>query len=397
MYKTIQNTRQLISRVFIILLILPLFSCSSEDPTGSNNSDYHYTQPLETTDEWQTASLNSVGIDDALIENIAQDINDNQFPEVHSVVIIKDNQLVFEEYWRGHDFGFASPNYLGGYLNFDMNTRHNTHSATKSFTSAVVGLAIDHGFINSEDDNIFDYLPEYYDQWNNEGRENITIKHCLMMASGLEWNEWDVGVTADDADLMIFNRYSDPVRFLMLKPIVTEPGSSFYYNGGTVDLLGVLVANATGQSVKDFSRDHLFAPLGITNYNWQTLQPSGITCCHGDIYITPRDMAKFGQLFLDDGQWNGEQIISPGWIQQSTQFHISPEVGWADGYGYLWWLRNFQVNGVTHESFKAMGWGGQEIFVFKELEMVIVFTGANYTTGVPCDFIVEEYILPAVQ
>ncbi|OGU57034.1 MAG: hypothetical protein A2V66_05585, partial [Ignavibacteria bacterium RBG_13_36_8] len=362
-----------------------------------SESGYNYTQPASTDDGWETASLNSVGMNESPIKNLVRNIDAGIYTEIHSVVIIKDNKLVFEEYWSGHDFGYASPNYLGGLLNFDMNTRHNTHSATKSFTSAVVGIAIDKGFINSEDDNIFDYLPEYYDTWKNEGRENITIKDCLMMASGLEWNEWEVAVTASTSDLMRFNQSSDPVRYLLFQPLVTVPGTSFYYNGGTVDLLGVIVANATGQSVPSFSAEYLFSPLGITNYNWQTLYPSGITCCHGDIYITPRDMAKFGQLFLNNGQWNGEQIISSEWVARSTQNHINPGVSWANGYGYLWWRRILHSNNNTYESFKAMGWGLQEIFVFRSLNMVIVFTGANYVTDAPCDEIIENYILPAIQ
>jgi CubicO group peptidase (beta-lactamase class C family) len=178
-------------------------------------------------------------------------------------------------------------------------------------------------------------------------------------------------------------------------PVTTEPGTRFYYNGGTVNLLGVMLAYATDQSVQSFSSRYLFKPLGISNYNWQVLQPSGITFCSGDIYITPRDMAKLGQLFLNEGQWNGIQIISKEWVEQSTQYHINPMVSWADGYGYLWWLRNLRVNDKTVTSFKAIGWGGQEIFVLKDLAMVVVFTGANYTSNVPCDEIMQQYILPA--
>ena len=108
-------------------------------------------------------------------------------------------------------------------------------------------------------------------------------------------------------------------------------------------------------------------------------------------------MAKFGQLFLDDGVWKGERIISSEWVNLSTQNHINPNVSWADGYGYLWWIRNFRVNGVEYNSFKTSGWGGQEIFIFKELEMVVVFTGANYTEDTHTDFIVSNYILPALR
>jgi CubicO group peptidase (beta-lactamase class C family) len=218
-----------------------------------------------------------------------------------------------------------------------------------------------------------------------------------MMASGLEWNEWDAQVTSSDNDMVRFNRSYDPIDYLLSKSMVCPPGSCYYYNGGTVDLLGMLIGFATLEDIQSFSSDHLFGPLGITNYNWSILYPSGMVCCHGDIHITPRDMAKVGQLFLNEGEWNGNRIISKEWVQQSTQYHINPAVTWADGYGYLWWLRNFQVNDKTCHSFKAMGWGGQEIFVFKELNLVVVFTGANYVSDPPCDDIMKRYILPSIE
>lgn len=383
-------------RTIVFLSILLLIKCT-DDSTSSDISAHQYVIPVTTNDGWQTASLSEVGLNEDLLIELTDRISAGFFDHIHSVVIIKDDKLVFEEYWTGNDFGYLRPDYLGTSIDYDMNTRQNTHSATKSVVSALVGIAINKGFIQSENDIIFDYLDSSYGAWKNEGRENITIKDCLMMASGLEWNEWDVSVSNSEHDLIRFNQSTFPVRYLLGKPLLTEPGTSFYYNGGTVDLLGVIVANATGQSIPDFSRDYLFAPMGITNYNWQTLRPSGITCCHGDIYITPRDLAKFGYLYLNEGNWNGEQLIPQEWVESSTQNKISPGVNWPDGYGYLWWRKNFNANGRIYESFKAMGWGGQEIIVINELNIVIVFTGSNYVTNAPCDEMVEEFILPAIQ
>lgn len=209
------------------------------------------------------------------------------------------------------------------------------------------------------------------------------------MAGGLEWNQWDVGIS-NESDLIKFIGSADPIRYLLSKPVVFEPGTKFYYNGGAVDLLGKIIANATNNSVQSFSADYLFGPLEITNYYWKVFYPSQLTCCHGDVYITPRDMAKFGQLFLDEGKWKNQQIISNEWVFQSTQFQIDPGVVSVDGYGYLWWLKNFQVNGIEYHSYQTSGWGGQEIFVFDELEMVVVFTGANYVTYNPCIDIVRD-------
>jgi len=380
---------------FLLTICLLFFVHCNHTPSEPEASGIQVTQPDTAGDGWQTGTLASVGMDQRPFEQLVGSIGKGVYGEVHSVVVVKDNKLVFEAYWPGHDFGYASPNYHGAYTRFDRNTRHDTHSATKSIVSALVGAAIDRGWIRSPQDVVFDYLPEYYELWKNQGREKITVEHCLMMASGLRWNEWETQVTASDNDLMIFIRSSDPIGYLLSKPVTTEPGTRFYYNGGTVNLLGVMIAYASDQSVQSFSSRYLFKPLGISNCNWQVLQPSGITFCSGDIYITPRDMAKLGQLFLNEGQWNGIQIISKEWVEQSTQYHINPMVSWADGYGYLWWLRNLRVNNKTVTSFKAIGWGGQEIFVLKDLAMVVVFTGANYTSNVPCDEIMQQYILPA--
>jgi len=386
--------------ILLSALVCSITACGPNRSTNSgtdqpNQTPYEYSVPPEAGDGWRTASVSSVGMNEQLLVDLAQRVREGRYGEVHSIVIIKEGRLVFEEYWPGHDFGYASPNYHGALVRFDRNVRHNTHSATKSVASALVGIALDQGFIGSVDESVFRYLAPY-ESLRNEGRENITIEHLLKMASGLQWNEWDVSVSSSQMDLVMFNQAANPLLFLLTKPVVTTPGEQFYYNGGTVDLLCAIVASATGISLPQYSSAQLFAPLGITNYAWQTLYPSGLTCCHGDIYITPRDMAKLGLLYLDDGTFNRTQIISGEWVERSTRHHISPGVDWADGYGYLWWLRTYRTAGRNYDAFRADGWGGQQIVVVRDSELVVVFTGANYTTTAPCDEMMQSFILPAL-
>ena len=340
--------------------------------------------------------MSSVGINENRIELLIDDINNGVYQEVHSIVIIKDDRLVFEEYFAGHDFRYNGNNFHGNYINFNRDTRHNTHSATKSITSALAGIAIERGEIGSVDDKIFSYFPDY-DSLRDSQKDKITVEHLLTMSSGFEWNEWDVSISQSDHDIVRFNQSPDPVHYILSKPVVTEPGTQYYYNGGTVDLLGQLVRNASGLNVKNFSRNYLFSPLGITNYNWQTLYPSGITCCHGDIYITPRDMAKFGYLYLNRGMWNGTRVISEEWVDISVQNHIIPPVNWADGYGYLWWIKTFSSNLRVYNTYNAEGWGGQQIVIIPSENMVVVFTGANYVSNPPCDEIMKTFILRALN
>ena len=384
---------------YCVLLILYCFQSGCDDKVNQPDEDdnkYVYTIPEETGDDWKTTSLSSVGMSTEKIESLVNSIINKVYQEVHSVVIVKNDKLVFEEYFPGHDFGYNSPNYLGNYINFDRNTRHNTHSATKSFTSALVGIAIDKGLIPDVEDKIFNYFPEHISLIDSQ-KEKITIEHMLTMSSGFEWNEWDVSVSQSNHDIVRFNQSSDPIAYLLSKPVITEPGQVYYYNGGGVDLLGQIVRKATGITVKSFSSINLFSLLGITNYNWQTLYPSRITCCHGDIYITPRDMAKFGYLYLKKGEWNGTRIISEEWINNSVKDHITPPVNWAYGYGYLWWLKRYtSLNGI-YDAFNAEGWGGQQIIVIPSENMVVVFTGANYVDNPPNDEIMSNYILPALD
>jgi CubicO group peptidase (beta-lactamase class C family) len=352
--------------------------------------------PEETGDGWETASLISVGMNTSKIESLVNKIKINTYEEVHSVVVIKNDKLVFEEYFPGHDFLYNGQNFHGAYVEFDRDTRHNTHSVTKSFTSALVGIAVDKGLIQSIDEKIFNYFADYSSLLDQQ-KEKITIKHMLTMSSGFQWNEWDVSISQGNHDIVRFNQSSDPIYYLLSKPVVTEPGTAYYYNGGAVDLLGQIVKRATNMDVKIFSSTYLFGLLYITNYNWQTLYPSGITCCHGDVYITPRDMAKIGYLYLKKGIWKGTRIISEEWINNSVQNHIIPPVNWAYGYGYLWWLKRYNSSNHLYYSFNAEGWGGQQIIVIPSENMVVVFTGANYVSNTPNDDIMSSYILPAIN
>lgn len=379
-----------------------LWACATDDG-GVSSSDsvdirvsYAYEVPQNTGDGWDTAHLTDVGIDMTPLLQLVDRLDLRVYEEVHSVLIVKDGKLAFELYYPGHDFGLTGTNFHDLYVDFGPNTWHNTHSATKSVTSALVGIAIDRGLIDSIETPIFTFLDDY-DDLRDADKEKITVEHLLTMTSGLEWNEWDVTPASGEHDINLFNSAADPIRYLLSKPVVTEPGTAFYYNGGTVDLLGEIVHIVSGVSVQAFSARYLFMPMGIQNYQWQRLWPSNLTCCHGDIYIRPRDMAKFGLLFLNRGVWNGQRLISEAWVEESLDQRVAlPWVRWADGYGYLWWLETFHVDGRDFESFRAEGWGGQFIVVFPDVNMVVVFTGANYVSDPPCREIIVQYILPAI-
>jgi len=220
----------------------------------------------------------------------------------------------------------------------------------------------------------------------------------LTMTSGLEWHEWDTPLGGGQNDVERFNQSWEPTRFVLSRPLLHDPGTMFNYSGGTVNVLCRIVEAASGRSVDRFADDFLFGPMGVWNYNFPR-HMTGEIICHGDIYIRPRDMAKFGFLFLNRGVWGGIRVLSEEWVLKSVAPQVSLadwHLGWADDYGYLWWTKEYFVSGVSYPSFKAMGWGGQEIIVFPESDLVVVFTGANYVQNPPCDELLVRFVLPAL-
>jgi CubicO group peptidase (beta-lactamase class C family) len=359
---------------------------------------YRSTVPEAVDDGWETASLSSVGLSEEPVTRMMDSLRAGRFREVHSVLIVRDHRLVHEAYFPGHDFGYGSANFLGPYVEWNRNRPHNTHSATKSIISTLMGLAIDDGFVPDEEERVFDYFPDYA-EYAVGGKEAITVRDMLTMTSGLEWPEWTTPVGGGLSPIEEFNNSPDPIGYVLSRPLVNPPGTVFNYNGGTVNVLCQLVSRAAGTRVEEFAGEHLFWPMGITNFRFPT-HFTGLTVCHGDIYITPRDLAKFGQLYLDGGVWNGVRILSEEWIRKSVSPLISVRnfnLYWASDYGYLWWLNGYTVDGKTYSTYKAIGWGGQEVWVVPEEEMVVIFTGANYTTNPPTDEIMTRFVFPALE
>lgn len=397
--KDYKKIKPLVAIVAILIISMLFPVCQRKRDLDPSDIEYTYQVPPQTDDGWITSDLSEVGMYYSPLVRMMREYFGSDTHDVHSILIIKDGKLVFEEYFPGYDYGPGNPGWQGDYLDFNRDTLHCLHSATKSFTSAMLGIAMDKGFLTDENEKAFSYFPEYNYLWNPQ-KDKITLKYFLMMSSGLEWNEGDLPLTNEQNDLLQLIRSADPIGYILGKPVVNEPGTTYYYSGGDTNVVGEVVQNTTGLNVDHFSREHLTSHLGITNFSWLYFPyNNNVVYCSGDIYMRPRDMAKFGQLFLDGGIWDGKQIISEEWIARSTTQHVTFENEWnADGYGYQWWIYDYLVS-TTQEyvhSYSARGWGGQNIIVIPGLNTVIVFTGGNYMTYPPTHHIVREYILPAI-
>jgi CubicO group peptidase (beta-lactamase class C family) len=359
-------------------------------------SGSEYQAPPETGDGCETASLAEVGIDEGLISQAMDRIKGGEYANVHGLLIVKDGYLVFEEYFDGHVWDYAAERFEGSFVTFDRDTRHTTMSVTKAFTSALVGIAIDEGFVADEQEKLFDFFPNYA-QLSDKEKETITLEHLLTMTSGLEWNEVEYSYSESENDLIQLFIQQDPVAYILAKPLVHEPGSYWYYSGGDVNLLGEVIQQSTGERMDDFAKERLFVPLGITSYEWDFINPD-LVHASGNLMLRPRDMAKFGYLILNDGAWQGEQILSTNWIDKTKSAYIATP--WPDSgeqYGYQWWLKSYPYHDDEISALHRTGWGGQAVVIFDDLEVVVVFTGGNYVDASPHNEIIERYILPAVK
>jgi CubicO group peptidase (beta-lactamase class C family) len=375
------------TRLLVLLCATCLAACTPA---------YAYRMPEPLDDGWQVASLEDVGLDKELLCEMVDRARDGTYENVHSILIVVDGKLVLEEYFVGHKWIYDRDRYQGERTQFGVDTIHNLASVTKAVTSALVGIAIDQGYIEGVEARVFDFFPEYV-HLRDEVKAQITLRHLLTMASGLQWNEGAYGYDDDRNDLIRLFREPDPVAYILSRPAIHEPGSTYYYSGGDVNLLGGIIKRATGQRMDAFAQRVLFDPLGITHYKWDMISRD-VVHASGNLQLRPRDVAKFGALYWNGGAWrDGQRVISKAWIEESTQGYIAIPGSHGDRYGYQWRLRTYQVGGSSVQGFSKAGWGGQWVMVFPDQDMVVVFTGGNYTTRDPADEIATRYILPAVR
>ena len=379
------------------LLLLLLAAAACDSPTGPREP---LPIPLQADDGWQTASVESVGLAPEPLQALVALVDKTAEHLIHGILVVKDDKLAFEEYWPGEDMKDVSLTPVHRY--FNHGTPHYVASVSKSITSALVGIALDRGLIGSVDDSLFSYFPDYADL-RTADNEGVTLRHLLAFSSGFDWNEHVYGF--DDPRDSHYQMFAtdDPVRMLLSRPMVRQPGAAFHYNSGDTNLLGEIVRRTSGaETLVDFADEVLFGPLDIVDYRWSRfpLAPD-VTFASGGAYLRPRDMAKLGALYLNGGVWNDRQVVPRAWVEasiaESTYFQGTYRSVYA--YGFNWWLGRSAFRDTTVTYFRASGWGGQEVFVYPELDMVIVFTAGAYYDDSPLDMydLIEDFILQAVR
>ena len=364
----------------------------AQKPASLPNSAYTYAIPPALNDGWITGSLEQSGIDRHRLESMTDSIRAHPELNVHAVLIERDGRLVYEEYFSGTDERWGQPL---GMVVFTRETKHDLRSVTKSVVSALVGIANSSGLIRSLDTPLLDYFPEYKDLQVPE-RRNITIRHALMMSAGFEWNE-DVPYNDPKNDEIVMIRNSDPMHFVLSRPIVAAPGTTWRYNGGTTQALGTIVQRATKQPLADYARAVLFTPLGISDVEWLG-NLAGVPAAASGLRLRPRDLAKFGSLYLHDGQWNGRQVIPSEWVHQSTQRRLTFPGQEARGYAYQWWHSCYPTPSGVVEVPTAVGNGAQRIFLLRSQKTVVTVLSGRYNdfSVSPPDRLLIDFIIPAL-
>jgi CubicO group peptidase (beta-lactamase class C family) len=347
------------------LLGLAAAGCGGSAPDASNPASFDhfiasgsYEGEYWPTADWRTCRPEDVGMDSRSLYSAYEYAASSGFA-TEGIAVVRRGYVVGEEYFRG--YGPA--------------TRFSSFSVAKSFLSAVVGVAIDRGDIPGLDQRAWPYFDAWTAPGTDERKRAITVRHLLTMRSGLRFTDATSGGW-EGTDIEGILNAPDSVAYVLGLPSVAEPGTRWSYSSGDSILLSGIVQAATGRSVLDFGREHVFERIGLQALTWSS-DPAGHTIGGWGIGATVREYARFGYLYLKNGTWNGEALVPDSWIRQSLA-PASPSVAW---YGFQWWLApsfpNDARNPLPADTFAAQGLYLQKIFVIPSRDLVVVRVGTD--------------------
>ncbi len=367
-----------ISRTFVILIVLAalIAGCAapaavpSPAPTLTPGVTASPAPAYWPTEGWRTSTPEEQGMDSEKLAEMVTAIQSENLP-LHSLLIVRHGYLVGEIYTQPYTAGQA----------------HWVASTTKSVVSALVGIAIQQGKIKDAKQSLWSLLPPDGVKNLDENKKKITLEDLLTMTSGLDCND------DPSSGQPIMETSANWVGFMLDLPMAADPGTRFTYCSGVTHLLSAVLQQATGMTAREYANQVLFPQIGIDPVpeNRWTSDPQGVTIGGYELYLTPREMAKFGYLYLHQGSWDGQQVVPAAWVTASTAWHV--DKGDGLGYGYLWHID------PGRKSYAALGRAGQHIFVYPEQDLVVVFTaGLPYRSNQdfsPLVKLLNDSILPA--
>jgi CubicO group peptidase (beta-lactamase class C family) len=351
------------------------------------------------TKTWPESTPRAEGLDPAPLEAFDRDLASGKYGYVDSMLVIRRGKVVYEKtYDHAADYArlFSGKGAPGVYNYYDPGWHpyykgtklHTMQSVSKSVTSALIGIAIGRGEIPGVGVKVMPYFAAFAIP-PDPRRDRMTLRDVLTMTTGIRWDEGSTEYTDPRNNCAVMEGKDDWVRYVLEQPMAEDPGRTFVYDSGATMLLSYLLTKTTGKPADDYAREHLFGPLGIEFY-WKRT-PKGLVDAEGGLYLTPRDFAKLGLLYMKDGVWNGRRILPEGWAKTSTQpLVVTNEKPFR--YGYQWWVLpsaagERRAGGGAERSegrppekpdaFVAWGYGGQILLVVPKLELIAVFTGWN--------------------
>lgn len=314
---------------------------------------YAYTPPTALDDGWATGDASAHGLATEAVADVVAAVCAGYAGLVHSVLVDHGGVLIVEEYFHG----------------YDRETLHPLASVTKSVSGILVGMALADEGIEALQQPLLDFFPgakPTAERWHD-----VTVEHLLTMSIGLEWS--------DEQAESVHGTGPDFFAAVLSLDFITEPGAVFRYVNANTNLTSGVVHEATGTFPEAFAADRLFTPLGIEHWDWSYGAEGGHRLMDGSLQLCPRDMMRLGRMMLDDGRWQGKQIVPREFARAAMTSHLAADAGsgMIGGYGYLWWtLRVPGADGPLDIAF-ANGWGSQFIIVVPTLDMVMVITGGN--------------------
>ncbi len=327
--------------VLLVILTMLLVLGSASAAAAPKSPEYW------PTEGWRTSAPEDQGMDSDTLASLVQKIGQQGYG-IDNVTVIRNGYIVTDAY----------------FYPFKKGLKHIIHSCTKSITSALIGIAIDEGHIESVDVPVLDLFPDRTPSNLDDNKRAMTLEHLLMMSSGLRCRD---SYLYDWEGMREMRASRDWIQFVLDLPMREAPGTRFEYCNGVSYLLSAILQKTTRKNALVFARQHLFDPLGISDVDWP-VSPQFVNIGWGEMWLTPHDMAKFGFLYLNEGRWENEQVVPGKWVDASTRQQIQART-MAEGYGYQWWI-------PLGEYYEALGYGGQYIIVLPEQNMIVVFTGA---------------------
>jgi CubicO group peptidase (beta-lactamase class C family) len=298
---------------------------------------------------------------------------------LHALLVSRHGNIVFEHYGSGEDESEGRGGL--GVVAFAPDVPHDLRSVSKSVVGLLYGVALAEGNVPPPEATLLSQFPEYADLASQPGRDRLTIAHVLSMTMGLEWDEFTVPYGRPGNGEFDMDAAQDRYRYILSRPIANEPGTKWVYCGGATALLGHLIERGTGQTLLGYARRVLFEPMNFGPSSWSKDHGGELRAASG-LRLLPRDMLKIGQLVLANGVWQGRQLVPTEWIRKATTAAVRIDAN--RDYGLHWFLGEVRAPGKTqaYRWLGGIGWGGQFLFVLRDLDLAVAMNCGNYTRSV---------------